>query len=227
MDIAGHAYFGAYLLIKVLIAPFSFFASFFIAALLAKASNKQKMQESQVNVMFLYIFFTVVMLFIVNVLKPEILDSLVFGNVFSGNWINLFILSVECMIYFYISYTFLKIIVLDVISGELVKGIYGTITVNKWIDIYLFFSFLILFHAITYFGVLLTAAIAILPYYATMQFKKGLQWSVLFTLTLSTMEYVIAFYMSMLYDVSLAVIYGVTALVPIILIKIVYAVKQH
>ncbi len=227
MDIAGHAYFGVYLLIKVLFTPLTILSSFIIAYLLARANNKSKVHESQANIMFIYLFFTILMLFIVNVFKPEALDTLVFGNIFSATWLNLLVLLAESIIFFFISYRFLNVLLLDVISNEMAKGVFGKNNVENKLLFYLFTSFLVLFHAINYFGILLTAAIAILPYFTIMQFKKGLKFSVFTTLVLSMIEYLLAFYISWKVDISLAVSYGIVALIPLILTKIYRLLKFH
>lgn len=219
IDLAGHAYFGIYLLIKVLLAPIALLSSFIIAYLLARANNKSRIQESQTNVIFIYILFTILMLFIVNVFKPEALDSLVFGNIFSATWLNLGILIVESAAFLYIFYRFLKLLLLEVIDNELAKGVFGKDKVEKYLLIYLFISFLVLFHAITYFGILLTAAIVILPYFTIMQFKRGLKFSIFFTILISIIEYFASFYLSWRVDISLAVSYGLVALIPFILVK--------
>ncbi|NPA38536.1 MAG: hypothetical protein GXN99_01945, partial [Candidatus Nanohaloarchaeota archaeon] len=89
IDVAGHAYFGAYLLILIINSILAYFSSFLTAYLLARPNYKKKIQESQAQVLIIYISFTVFMLAIVNIFKPEALDMLVFGNIFSANYLNI------------------------------------------------------------------------------------------------------------------------------------------
>ncbi len=201
-DILGHAYLGAYILFSVISKYLSYFASFLIAFLMSKEALKED-EKQQVNIMLYYIFFTVLLLSIVSLISPESLNMIVFGNILSIDIVNMSLLVLEIIVWILLAYKYRKEIFLSIINKELSSSVYENVEKKEFV--FVFFSLLILMHAISVFGILLTAAITLLPYLTFSSVVKGLRNNIIYSVLVSFISYAVSFYISLNFDISISV----------------------
>ena len=209
-DILGHAYLGAYLTLAVIYAKIADLASLLIALLMANEAMRTDEKKRGINIMLYYIFFTVILLGVVSVFVPQSLNMIVFGDILDISLFKLLLLLSYIVVWIYIAIKYRKEILLSIINKEFSMSVYNKVNVKEfW---FVFFSLLILMHAISAFGILLTAAITLLPYLSSSRYTKSLKKNAFISILFSTISYIIAFYLSLNYDISISVSFATISL---------------
>ena len=210
-DILGHAYLGAYIVLSVIYSKIGELASILIATLMSREALKEDVKSRGVNVMIYYIFFTVLLLGVVSVFKPDALNMIIFGNILSVNEYKFAYLLIAVIFWVFMAIKFRKEILLSMLNKEFSLSVYENVNVKEfW---FVFFSLIILMHAISVFGILLTAAITLLPYLTASIYTKGLKDGIFLSIVFSVVSYLISYYISLHYDISISVAFSSISLV--------------